>query len=280
MKKRGVIGYKGKIGSALVSRADFVPIDCDITDIRTISQLDLKDLDIIVNCAAVASVDKCQEDYQKAIQTNVRGLENIHREFGSRVLNIGSDHVFDGKFHWMLPTERSATLPQNNYGFTKIGAEAISSINNGKTIRASRTVSVRDGDIWEYLNSVVNGEPITVPDFIYRSYIHVDDFVAGIEYFCKNWDSIKYPVVNYAGSASVSFYQLMKMLVSAIGENTELVHSRDYEIDGQVKRPFYGGLSTRLSRTLGFPKVTMTDTVSKLADEYKNGKRTHSNPNL
>lgn len=279
MKKIGVTGYKGKIGSTLVSRANFVPIDCDITNLDSVKMAG-GDFDIVVNCAAIASVDKCQTDYSKAIQTNVRGLENLHREYGSRVLNIGSDHVFDGKFHWMLPTERSATLPQNNYGFTKVGAEAVSYINNGKTIRSSRTVSVFDTDIRGYLEDILNGRQILVPDFIYRSYIHVDHFVDGIEYFCRNWDSIKYPIVNYACSTSTNFYQLVKMLVSAIGEDSSLVLPRDYELDGQTARPFYGGVSTKLSKTLGFPKITMTDTVSKLVDEYKNDKRTYSNPNV
>lgn len=270
MKKYGVVGYKGKIGSLLLQRPDFVFLDCDVTDIDSIKrQVGVKgELDVVVNCAAISSIEKCEEDYKKAIEVNCHGLTNLHRVFGSRVLNISSDHVFDGR-KWMLPKEDTAQSPINSYGMTKLASEMVSLAFEGKTIRLSRTVSHLDSDIDQYFYALENSEYIEVPDFLSRNYIHRDFAVDGIVYMAKNWDKMP-QMVHYAGTENVTMYSFIKMVAVDAGFRPQDVTKRGKYNDSLAPRPRKGGLNISLAKSLGFPMYNISDTVSKVVDGYIN----------
>ncbi len=266
MKKIAVVGYKGKLGSLLVQRPNFVPLECDITDVADIQfGLDKAGgIDIIVNCASVSSITRCEDEYDEAIQVNVRGLDNLHHVFGDRVLNISSDHVFNGNFgeDEELPTEETDPDPINAYGFTKMGAEAVSQANEGKTIRLSRTVSWDDKDI------AIPKWLVEVPMFFYRNYIHRQFAVDGIEYFVNNYDRMP-EIVHYAGTTNLSQYDFMEKLLEAVGIKSTLISPKTI-YSNDPPRPQYGGFSVALAQSLGFPMYSVDDTVSKLVEEYHN----------
>lgn len=268
MKKIAVTGYKGKLGSLLVQRPNFVPLGCDILDIEDIEvglYLAEKygEIDLIVNCASVSSITKCEEEYDNAIQVNVRGLDNLHHVFGDRVLNISSDHVFSGNFgDGILPTEETDPDPINAYGFTKMGAEAVSQANEGKTIRLSRTVSWMDKDI------AIPKWLAEIPIFFYRNYIHREFAVDGIEYFANNYDRMP-SIVHYAGTDNLSQYDFMKKLLEAVGVKSTLIAPKTI-YSNDPPRPQYGGFSVASAESLGFPMYSVDDTVSKLVEEYHN----------
>lgn len=271
MKKFGVVGYKGKIGSALLlGRPDFVFLDCDITDIESIQNQipDPEELDVIVNCAAISSIDECEANYEKAISVNVHGLSNLHRVFGERVLNISTDHIFNGR-SWMLPKEASVPSPINSYGLTKFASEGVSDVFGGKTIRLSRTVGITDPDIAEYLDNLEMHNQIAVPDFFSRNYLHRDSVVAGIVYMVNNWAYMP-KVVNYAGTENVTMFSLMKMVAMELGMDLYNVTKRSKYDDTLVPRPRKGGLNVSLAKSLGFPMFNISDTVEKLVEEYDN----------
>jgi dTDP-4-dehydrorhamnose reductase len=274
MKKKiyAVTGYRGKIGSLLTQRANFVPLECDVTDQMSIKHaLNLVEVthgkvDGIINCAAISSIKECEEDYEKAKEVNANGLKNLHRVFGERVLCISSDHVFDGTPE--LKDEESDQNPVNAYGTTKFGAEAISYAFSGKTIRLSRTVSITDPDIYQYLYDITNELPVEVPNFIFRNYTTRQQAVDGIVHFVRNWDTMP-EVVNYGNLSRVSMWQLVHSLVKHLKFDADrLVIQRNWEIGGECPRPFYGGFSTYRAESLKFPVYYLGDTVSGLRDEY------------
>ncbi len=264
-KKYGVVGYKGKIGSVLVGRADFVPMGCDITNVADMATYH-EQFDVIVNCAAISSIDACEKDYKRAIAVNVHGLTNLHRVFGDRVLNISSDHIFNGR-SWMLPKEDSTPMPPNSYGVTKLASEGVSGAFNGKTIRLSRTVSHTDPDLSGYLFNLGNGNQVTVPDFFSRNYIHREYAVMGIEYMVRHWDDMP-SLVNYAGTENVTMYSFVKMLAMDLGFRPQDVLKRSTYDDAMAPRPRKGGLNVSLAKSLGFPMFNISDTVAKLVEEY------------
>lgn len=269
MKKYGVVGYKGKIGSLLIQRPDFVFLDCDITNMNSImaQNPDPEELDVIVNCAAISSIDECEADYQKAINVNVHGLSNLHRVFGDRVLNISSDHIFNGR-SGMLPKEGTTPSPINSYGLTKFASEGVSQAFGGKTIRLSRTVSLVDVDIRDYLARLTVGFEVAVPDFFSRNYIHRYYAVMGIEYMVRHWDDMP-EVVNYAGTDNVTMYSFIKMLAMEIGMDISKLKKRSTYLDTLAPRPRKGGLDVSLAKSLGFPMFDISDTVAKVGEEYE-----------
>lgn len=270
MKKYGVVGHLGKLGRLLLERPNFVPIDCNITDRESIKRGlgNAPDLNVIVNCAAVSSIDACEADYDHALKVNVHGLSYLHKEFGSRVLNISTDQVFSGK-SWFLPKENSFREPVNNYGYTKLGAETISQINGGKTIRISRTVSMDDPDIHMYWIRLAEGNDIAVPTFFKRNYLTRNKAVNGIEFFVNNYDRMP-RAVNYGSLDNVSYYRLMDEFLLAAKVYGEYlpgkVLPRKQDVGGSP-RPKWGGFNVTLAKKLGFPMYKLSDTVSELVEE-------------
>lgn len=266
MKKYGVVGHRGKLGRLLLERPNFVFVDCNITDLSSIERGlgDASELDLLVNCAGMSSIDSCEADFDLAIKINKNGLHNLHKVFGSRVLNISSDQVFSGKGIF-LPKENSYRQPINAYGFSKLGAELVSYADLGKTIRLSRTVSLDDPDIERYLYRVLKGETVAVPTFFKRNYLARDQAVDGIEFFVNNYDKMP-DIVNYGSLDNVSFYKLVRLLSLCLPECGGDVIPRRVDVGGSP-RPKRAGFNVSLAKKLGFPMYTLSDTMSKLEEE-------------
>jgi len=266
MKKFGVIGYGGKIGSRLVSRADFVPIKCNILFPESLEPYRDLDFDVIINCAGISSVQECEDNYDNAIKVNTLAVETLHRAFGKRVLTISSDHVFSGRGLW-LPTEKTKINPVSGYGFSKVGAETISQANKGKVIRLSRAITLQDEDISTYLSYLRSGKEIEVPSFFFRNYAHVDFVANGIEYFVRNWDDMP-QLVNYGGSQNTNMSEFVRDIARGFQLDPELVKDRTTYLDSPAPRPKTGGFSVKLAKKLGFPLYSVEDTVDRLVEEY------------
>ena len=271
--KYGIVGYKGKLGSILLDRADFVPIDVDITNQDSVSQWFIdnigsmgQEFDVVVNLAAISSVDECERDYDKAIKVNTHGLANLHKVFGKRVLNISSDQVFSGN-SLILPNEKTKPSPINNYGYTKLGAETVSQAFGGKTLRLSRTVSIQDFDVYHILSALMSNVTINAPTFFTRNYMYRDFAVDGIEYMVRNWDSMP-QIVNYGGLDHVTMFGFMKMLVMELGLDHTLLQKNNKYDNSLTPRPRNGGFKVGLAKELGFPMYSSVDTVMKLKDEF------------
>jgi dTDP-4-dehydrorhamnose reductase len=94
----------------------------------TVSIEEIKKLepDLIIHCAAMTDVDKCETDREAASKVNVFGTENVVRAaeyLGCRLIHISTDAVFDGKKG--MYTESDRPNPANYYGKTKLDAEKI-----------------------------------------------------------------------------------------------------------------------------------------------------------
>lgn len=261
MKKLiGVTGSKGKLGSLLVKREGFVALSGDITSYSGLTPY-LGKFSLIVNCAGISSIPECERNEKQAFDVNVRGLARLHQVFGDRVLTLSSDHVFSGGGIF-LPTEKTKPKPVNVYGFSKLGAEAVSEIEGGKVIRLSRAVSAEDDDIRNYLMDLWNGVEVEVPSFFYRNYIHKEFAVDGIEYFAKHYDEIP-SVVHYGGLDNVSMLEFVGDLAKRLNIFASPTPRKEYYAENP--RPKRGGFSVKLAKKLGFPMYTIEDTIDRLA---------------
>ena len=275
--KQYLVTGKGKLGSLLIGRPNFHFLDCDITDIESIdhAQYELMDsmninfIDVVVNLAAISSVDECERDYDKAIKVNTHGLANLHKVFGERVLNISSDQVFSGN-SLILPNEKTKPSPINNYGYTKLGAETVSQAFGGKTLRLSRTVSIEDNDIHSPIMKLSNELEAGVPTFFARNYMCRDFAVDAIEYMVRNWDDMP-QIVNYGGLDHVTMFGFMKMLVMELGLDHTLLQKNNQYNKSMTPRPRNGGFKVGLAKELGFPMYNLSDTVERLKRDFNDG---------
>lgn len=258
--KPTIYGYvgNGKLGSLLSGRPNFVFIDCDITNINSIKKT-YKSVDVLVNCAAVSSIDVCETDDRFAFRVNVRGADNLMQIYGTRVLNISSDYVFGG---WAMfpPTEKTKPNPINAYGLTKMIMEDLAVNTYGaKVLRLSRTIHPSDPDITGILHDLGNHTRVGIPPF-HRNYLTRSQAVNGIEFAVRNFSMLP-PIVNYGAKKATSFHDLMSRIATRLGISThKLLGRRKYDAQ-QSPRPQKAGFHTWLATSLGFPMYDIDEVV-------------------
>lgn len=153
MKYKNILltGGSGKLGQAIIKSKIFPSVLApsrevfDITRPETIERFFKKnEIDAVIHCAALARMAECEKEPIKVIETNIVGTSNLinavlKREKESkniRFLYISTDYVYPGtKGNY---SEKDETIPFNNYGWTKLGAEcAVNSLSNFCIIRTS-----------------------------------------------------------------------------------------------------------------------------------------------
>lgn len=272
MKKIGVTGHRGRIGSRLVALGA-VPLEFDVTDREAVGrELSAKNPDIVVHTASISSIARCAENLELAIQVNMRGTnivcEMMSNLYGDgKVLFLSTEQVFDGVKGFY--SEEDEPNPLNDYGRSKFAAEGVANqLYGAKTVRLSRGVSRESGkDIDTYINDLRQGKEIHVPGFIKRSYSHLDFLAEGVWYFAQNFESMP-SLLHLGGGSPHSFCDFMFFMAEALDLNTDLVISRHTEIKDHA-RPFNCGFDTSLAESVGVPIYPIFNTIEKLAEEYE-----------
>lgn len=129
-----VTGANGLFGRALVSVIrNTGPVygmtrqDADLTRIEEVRRaLCALRPSAVIHAAAIADPDLCEEEPERAFETNVvatRNLVEVAQELGISVAYISTDAVFDGALERPL-TETDPTHPISVYGKTKLLAES------------------------------------------------------------------------------------------------------------------------------------------------------------
>ncbi len=128
-----VIGHRGLLGRAcldvLSGRFSISGVDLDRCDItrpdRIAESLDGFRPRWVINTAAVTDVDGSEADPERAWEVNARGPGNLAaacRERGSRLLQVSTDFVFDGRKDEPY-REDDPPRPLSVYGASKRGGE-------------------------------------------------------------------------------------------------------------------------------------------------------------
>jgi dTDP-4-dehydrorhamnose reductase len=130
-----ILGGSGMLGSEcreLLSQwHEVIAPDRDTLDIvswdQVIENLQAISPDIVLNCAAFADVDGCESNGFAVRKINVEGPRNLAQgaaRFGSKLIHISSDYVFDGQKTVPQPYfEDDIVSPISAYGKSKTESE-------------------------------------------------------------------------------------------------------------------------------------------------------------
>ncbi|MBI2135167.1 NAD(P)-dependent oxidoreductase [Candidatus Woesearchaeota archaeon] len=127
-----ITGGKGALGRALCSKFEgaYCPShgEMDITDPKAVDKIISKyNPDVLIHTAAVVGVRECEDDKEKAWNTNVEGTQNIINSLkklnnNCYLIYISTACVFAGEKEKYY-TEKDAPSPKNYYSFTKACGE-------------------------------------------------------------------------------------------------------------------------------------------------------------
>ena len=127
-----IVGAGGQLGRALRRlRPDAVALGrpaLDLTIPATLETIDWSQVGLIVNAAAYTAVDlaETEQGRRDCWELNVTGLGRLvekAREFGTPLVHVSSDYVFDG--HQEMPGEDEPFSPLGVYGQTKAAGDAL-----------------------------------------------------------------------------------------------------------------------------------------------------------
>lgn len=126
-----VAGAAGMLGSDLVARLGAAHevrglgrAELDVTDAGSVAAA-VRDVDVVVNCAAWTAVDDAEAAEAAAFTLNAVApqlLARAAREAGARMVQISTDYVFDGQATAPY-AEDAALVPASAYGRTKAAGE-------------------------------------------------------------------------------------------------------------------------------------------------------------
>ena len=239
----GVTGVSGRVASRLIE-AGARPLSFDVRNSKAISIPD--GIELVINCAAVANVDECEVDQLNASAVNTYGVHNlINACYPKRVklLQISSDHVFDGKRWFGSYKEGDKFNPLNHYGRTKMVSEnLIRSYEYGKVVRTS------------YLAQIgLFGAGNVFSTKIKRTFMVIEDFVDCLIYYVENW--YKMPqMLHISGTKKYNWYQAAYLYHAYMNFDVSMLVAKNrWDTVGYTDRPKNGGLDVSLAKKLGVP---------------------------
>lgn len=232
--------------------------------------------EIVVNTAAITSVEDCEKNFKKAKSVNTVSASNIAivcEELNIKLVHISSDHIFSGKDQFS--SESTTPVPLNNYAITKYQAE-VEVQNKNPTSLIIRTNFFGWGTDYRHsfsdfiLSNLRNNNKVNLYSDIFYSPIIIDELVLCINKLLKN---NHYGIFHIVGSERLSKYDFGLKVANCFGLNSSLIKSIVYKEQlKSVLRPKDMSLSNlKLIETLGrvVPNLNMQLTTLKKQEKYR-----------
>ena len=259
--------------------ADTRPLAVDLTDTVALKQaLNSHKPDYIIHTAALASIERCEQDPQLARRLNVEAPEALATwcaQSESRMIHISTDAVFDGAAG---PYDETQTAtPQSVYGATKLaGEQAVLAAEPGTLVARvnffgwSATGSRSLAEF--FLNSLAQGK--SVPGFrdIEFASLYNRDLV---ELICEADAQRLKGVWHFASSDAMSKYDFGRLLAATFGYDPSLVlpseSSRHGELVSRTKKLAIS--AQRLEQALGKRMPTFAQGVKRMMSDQESSFR-------
>ena len=207
------------------------------------------DPEIIINCAGLANVEKCEIDKINANKLNSlfpEKLALISKKYNIKLVHISTDHLFDGKKPYR--NENHNALPQNNYAISKLSGDlkVLESNSNSLVIRTNFFGSLNHNipSFSEFIiNSLVSRKKLYLFDDMFFTPIHIKTL---LECIIKLLDNDKNGIYNITSSQRISKYDFGIRIADILDldksfiSSSKLINRKDL-----VKRPFDLSLSNQ-----------------------------------
>lgn len=250
-----IIGAGGQLGRELsllfpdslkFSHSDSAGNQLDLTRTDEVRAV-LSELhpDIILNAAALANVDLCEENKKLAFLVNgesIKTLVTVAREIGSLLVHVSTDYVFDGENGNYR--EDSVPNPLNYYGLSKLIGDAYAlSYENAIVVRTSGVFGYSKNFPLFVFDRLRNSLPVTAIKGYY-SPIHAKNLAKVIGFL---YTSEFRGVINVAGERK-SRYDLAINIAEKFDLDKSLVSEKQNVSSMNATRPFDSSLDITVAK--------------------------------
>lgn len=233
--------------------------------------------DYVIHAAAIAVTDFCNKNPEIARKVNVDGTAFVARacrEFGSKLVFISSEQVFNGNIEKGPYSEEDIPVPNTVYGQNKLEAERIINETTSEhwILRFTwlfgmpeRNMGIASNILWETLSSLIKGERIYASPNEFRGMTYVFDMVENI---IKVFD-IPYGTYHIGSSNDMSRYDVVKHILTEMGLSTRIdeVLIKDEEKYKNLPRDVRLNTSKINKYDIVFPSTK--DAITRCIKEYK-----------
>ena len=218
--------------------------DLDITNVyKVYSFVNENKPDIIINCAALTDVDKCETEIDMAYKINTIGPKNLAtaaNQIGAEIVQVSTDYVFSREINKSL-TEFNKVNPQTIYGKSKLEGEILVKNHNPKHYIVRTAWLYGDGN--NFVKTMINlsktnktlkvvndqkGTPTSAVDLARVIIKLVED---------KN-----YGLFHCTCKGECTWYEFTKEIFRIKGIDTEVLPCTTDEFPRPAKRPEYSVL--------------------------------------
>jgi|JRHI01.1.fsa_nt_gi dTDP-4-dehydrorhamnose reductase len=215
--------------------------------------------DVVVNCAAITDVDRCERDPEAAYAVNALGVRHLAvaaKRIGAHVAHISTDYVFDGTAGRPYD-EWDAVNPISAYGRSKLGGELELARHAGSwTIARTAWVFGRTGRDFVQLVLDAAADPqrgIRFVDDQTGSPTYAPDLAATLSRLAVERREGIFHVVN---AGSCTRYQLARDILQVAGLDPSIARATTTaELGRPASRPVFSALDQLALRHCGLPTL-------------------------
>ncbi len=243
----------------------------DITSVSEIDKIfdDFKP-DAVINSAAMADVDLCEDEKEQCWDVNVNGIKNLIRvckRYDAHLVHISTDYIFDGTKEGGLYTEEDTPNPQGYYAKSKLEGE--------NTILASdishsilRTILVygkhKNHNIVTFVKeNLEKGQNVNLVDDQVRMPTFVDDLagacIVSAERRAKG-------IFNVCGPEQMSYLEIGNRIAEHFSLDTNLInHVTTRDLNQKAKRPYKTGFDlSKSSKILSYLPTVFDESLDQI----------------
>lgn len=290
-----ITGANGLLGQELVTRMSSLPVydvlatgrdarprftgascgytQLDVTDSDAVYRI-FQDFtpDVVVNCAAMTQVDACEASRDACWRINADAVETLARtskQHGSRLVQVSTDFVFDGREGPYAEAARPA--PVNYYGRSKQASENAARLAGTDQWAVARTVLVfgtsenasRSNIALWVINELTQAREIRVVTDQFRTPTYAPDLADGIERMIRYGKS---GIYHLSGREYLSIYDFARLIARTFDLDESLIHPTDSTVFTQPasRPPKTGFIILKAETELGYRPRTLTAALAHL----------------
>ncbi|HAZ10620.1 MAG TPA: hypothetical protein DCY56_05905 [Candidatus Omnitrophica bacterium] len=231
--------------------------------------------DVVLHAAALADINRCEDDPALARQVNVVGTENVvcaARRLSATIVYISTDQVYDGSTNSCCETD--VPHPLNVYASTKLEAENIVLIySQGLVLRSNLfgwdVITHRSLAEW-VIAELKEGQIVTGFQDVMFSTLYTADIADLLVEFLDNKPK---GVYNFGAHSALSKYDFLRLVARGAGFAEDNV-LRGFIVETPLRVVRAKNLSlnvTRLESLLRHPVPTIEESVGRFFADRANG---------